>query len=186
MTNFNPTNLLVGRDILFPKNLPDINFREILSLFFHAIENISLSDYPCSSEQKKIFTQFYTDFKNNILDQNKMGWPKLNYIKNDYKRLFEIFTPSLYYPSKNILVLLLRLLHIETFKDDEIRTIKTETIYHQVLSHKVNIGDKYNCKEISLVRLFEILKEYMNYYVAVYNHTMCYENRLGLAILSQM
>jgi len=49
--------------------------------------------------------------------QNSIGWPNINIIKNCNDKKIEIFTPNLFHPSSNILVLLSRLLYIEIFKN---------------------------------------------------------------------
>lgn len=189
MINFdsNPNDLLIKKISLLNCAVHTLNFRDIISLFFHAVENVSSPTSNIkinNSEQKKLFAQFYENFENNIAHQAKFGWPKLSYIRNEHNKRFEIFTPALYHPSKNILVLLLRLLHIEHFKEDEMSEL--DSSYHKPLSHKIKISDQYNCAEISFVRLFEILKEYMIYYTGVYNNGMMYEYSLGTSILNQM
>ena len=183
----NPTDLLLNKTVLLNKTINTLNFRDIVSLFFHAVENVSSPTSSIkinNSEQKKLFTQFYENFENNITYQKNFGWPKLSYIRNDHSRRFEIFTPTLYHPSKNILVLLLRLLHIEEFKEAEM--LANGVDYHRILSHKIKIDDQYNCTHISFVRLFEILKQYITHYVNMYSNGMMYESRLGMAILNQM
>ena len=183
MIKFDSYNLLSEKNTLLNLNINTINFKDVISLFFYAVENISSPNNNINNpEQKKLFIEYFKIFENNIKYQNSVGLPKLSYITNDKKKRLEIFSPSLYHPTQNILVLLLRLLHIEEFKEKQ----NIQGKYEKVLSHKINIIDSYNCADVSIIRLFEILKDYMNYYIKIYDNGMMYENKLGVIVLSQM
>ena len=153
-------------------------------LFFYAVKNMTgdKNTGPNPIERKK-WTQFYTDFEKTFEAQNNVSWPKLNYIDNGYRKRLEIFTPSSYYPSKNILILLSRLVYIENYKTQHIHNRKD---YHKILTHKIDIPDKYISTKVTFIRLFEILKMYMNYYLRIYQNGMMYENILAKLILDQM
>jgi len=178
-----PDDLLTSQDILMTKSINNLNFKDIISMIFHSVKNINDKKTDTVVEYTK-WHDFYEDFKLNLEIQNNRSWPRLNYIKNDSKKRLEIFSPTSYNITKNLLILILRLLYIENFKLKEATSISTS--FHEILTYKIDIPDKYPISDLSLVRLFEIFKMYMSYYTRIYSNPMMYEYSLGASILDQI
>ena len=173
---------LINKNLLMNKHINTLNFREIICLIFHAVKTISESTDPENPHQQWI--QFYKDFELNLEHQNNKRWPKLSLMENRFRKRLEIFSPTSYNTTKNILVLILRLLYIENYKIKN--ALSPNTDFHEILTYKINITDDYESSKVSIVRLFEIFKLYMMYYIKVYNNEMMYENMLGKSILQQL
>jgi hypothetical protein len=175
-------NLLTSQESLLDRNLNSLNFREIICMIFHATKNIY--EKRVDTHDKK-WSDFYNEFLINLEAQNKIGWAKLVYITNQIRRRLEIFSPSSFVPSKNLLVQILRLLYIEDFKMQNLPLIENKNFY-EILTYKIDIPDKYTVRQVSLPRLFEILKLYVGYYIRIYENGLMYECVLGKAIFEQI
>lgn len=173
----NPSDYLVDKKIVLSKNISVLNFHEIISLVFHAIENIK-DRSECTE-----WNNLHKDFIELLDSENKRRWPKLNYMTNTYRKRLEVFFSSTFTSTNNVLLLLIRLLYIESFKNDN-GTLQIEC--HQPLQHHIAIPDKYMSTEVSIVRLFELLKMYLNYYIKIYHNEMMFEHLLGKAIINQI
>jgi len=171
---------LLNKDAILSKNISELNFHEVISLVFYAIEGIhsgeGISTSSTSNQSNADWTSLYKDFLALLESENKRRWPKLNCITNSYRKRLEVFFPSTFTQTNNILLLLLRLLYVETFKVDN---MPAQLAPHPVLLHHINIPDKYKSTEVSLVRLFELLKSYLGYYVKIYHNEMMFEYVLG-------
>jgi hypothetical protein len=179
MLKLNLDDVLINKDILMEKHIDTLNFREIICLIFHAIKTIKEEANITNDE----WIQFYKDFEINLEIQNNKYWPKLSLMENKFRKRLEIFSPSLYNSTKNLLILILRLLYVENHKS---KYLTDNTDFHEILTHKISIPDKYACSKVSLVRLFEIFKIYMQYYIMIYSNEMMYENILGKSIMEQL
>jgi hypothetical protein len=186
------------KDEIINRNIDTFNFKEIISLLFHAIKNISekkdMGSLVLSIPQSKDdvvdikngidkWMLFYKDFEADLETQNTRRWPKLSYIRNDFRKRLEIFSSMHYHNSKNLLMLVLKLLYIETFKA---KNLPANNDYHDVLNNIIHINDNHPANKISLPRLFEIFKLYMQHYIKIYNNEMMQEYSLGKSILAQI
>ena len=98
-------DLLTSQDILMTKCTNNFNFKDIISVIFHSIKNINDKKIDTITEYTK-WHDFFEDFKLNLEIQNNRSWPRLNYIKNDPKKRLEIFSPTSYNITKNLLILI--------------------------------------------------------------------------------
>lgn len=179
-------DVIISQDILMNKHINNLNFKDIISMIFHAVKNTDEKKLDTITDNAK-WKNFHEDFKLNLELQNNRGWPKLNYIKNDTRKRLEIFSPTSYNITKNLLILLLRLIYIESFKLNELAsTPYGRGNFHEVLTYKIDIPDKYPASDVSFIRLIEILKMYISYYTRIYQNVMMYEYSLGTSILEQL
>jgi len=170
---------IVKKDTIVDRNISTLNFREIISLIFYAVG--SVAEKEDILEEK--WVKFNEEFKTDLEAQNTRRWPKLSYIRNDFRKRLEVFSTTSYHNSRNLLILILRLLHIETFK---LKNLPQNNDYHEILTHTISIPDKYICSKVSMVRLFEIFKLYVQYYCRIYHNEMMYEYALGKSIVDQI
>jgi hypothetical protein len=198
----NLDDYIVKKNTIIDRNISILNFREIISLIFHAVGSVAekgdILDDPIvakapvkelssglssglPSEEKWI--KFHEEFVIDLEAQNTRRWPKLSYIRNDFRKRLEVFSTTSYHSSRNLLILILRLLHIETFK---LKNLPQNPDYHEILTHTISIPDKYVSNKVSMVRLFEILKLYVQYYCRIYHNEMMYEYALGKSIVDQI
>ena len=176
-------DLLSNQDLLLDRNINSLCFKEIMSMIFHASKNIY--DKKIETPDNTKWSEFYQEFEDNLEAQNKLGWSKLNYITNGVRRRVEIFSPASFIRTKNLLTLILRLVYIENFKLEKINQTGTSG-FHEILTYKIDIPDKYLVREVSLARLFDIFKLYMNYYTRIYQNGLMYEYILGKTIIDQI
>lgn len=175
---------------ILPKTVENLTFKDVMSLIFHATifmtraSNTESSDTDTDTDTStENWIKFYDEFKNDFAKQNDEKWPKLFIIKNNYYKRIDINTSSSFTKSKNLLMLLLRLLYVENYK----RTYVFKSYkYHKILSHKIPIKNITEIKKISLSDLFDSLKTYINYYLKIYNDNTHYEYILGKSIISQL
>jgi hypothetical protein len=165
------------------RNINSLNFKEIISMIFHGTKNIHEKKVDTPDTTK--WSGFYEEFQLNLESQNKTGWFKPSYMTNTVRRRMEVFSPSSFVQTKNLLVMVLRLLYIESFKQEKLKEIPNNNFY-EILSYKIDIEDKYPARQVSLTRLFEIFKLYMNYYVRIYQNGLMYEYILGKTIIDQI
>lgn len=158
---------------IFLKEIKDINFKDVISLFFHALIELAETD----SEWKNIYDEFQTEFEM----QNKNGWPELSLVRNDSQKRYDIFSSTSYIPTKNILLLLLRLLYIENYK---LTNAYQFYDYHKILDAYIDLTVT-NIQNITFGEIFSKIEECMRLYVRIYRGNGV-ENSLGKAILEQL
>lgn len=154
-------------------------FKEICSLIFYAILNLSKKETEC---EPNCWTIYYREFLNDLEKQNNIGWPQFTIRKNDYGKRIDLVLTDPYEKSNNLLTLLLRLLYVENYKRQYIFEYMD---YYKILGWKLetNIQDIEN---LSLDRIFNLLKKCINHYNKVYNNDKSFEYQLAKAILRQI
>lgn len=163
------------------KNSKNITFKETISLIYHAAALMSNNnEHP----DKENWEKLYNEYKTELEKQNRIKWPHIEFIKNDYdKRMDILIVKSSFIYSKNIFMLLLRLLYIENYKRPYI--YKTYE-YHKILGHKVDDYPDIIAKNMSINDLFGLLKQHLIFYKKIYNDDMHFEYQLANIILNQI
>lgn len=181
MTTIHLNDQIVPLEKIVDKNINDVSFREIISLIFYAAISISKNkSNPDQIEWKEI----YNNFENELVEQNKQKWPQILISKNDYnKRIDVISAYSPFIETKNIFMLLLRLLYIENYKRPYI--FKSYN-YHKILGCKMRNKTDIIIKNLSVMDLFGILKQHLNRYMKIYNDENNFEYLLCGAIMKQI
>ncbi|XWV26593.1 hypothetical protein QJ857_gp0474 [Tupanvirus soda lake] len=159
------------------KNINNLTFKEIISLVFHAASILSNDNLDTISQG---WTDIYTEFEKELEKQNKSKWPQMSITKNDYNRRIDIFsTGGSFISSKNIFMLMLRLLYVENYKRPYVYKSYN---YHKVLGYKPKTIDNVCVKKLSLAELFEHFKICMKHYMRVYSDEKHFEYQLGKTI----
>lgn len=166
MTIIALSDYLIDLDKILSKKINRINFQDIISLIFHAIEKIG-HDFP---EWKILYIQFQKEFDK----QNELKWPRLSVNRNDYSKRMDIFCHDVYIVSNNLLTLLLRLLYMENYKRGY--TLRSYH-YHKILGKTFPLEKRV--EEYSLWQLFELLDKCLTYYLEIYDDESRIENRLA-------
>ncbi len=181
MSTINIIDYIIPLDKIIDKNIDGVTFKEVISLVFHATQ-IIINDE--TDPDHNIWNTIYTEFNKDLEDQNIKKWPHMTITKNDYGKRIDIFsTDTSFIPTNNIYMLLLRLLYIEKYKRPYVyRSYK----YHKILGYKSEYKIDYPVKNISLTELFEILAQYMKYYLKIYNDAKYIEFNLGKEIIDQL
>lgn len=193
---------LSARDTIMNKHINVMTFKDIISLVFYAMEDIKENNknifdqtepinYNISNQNEMInqnsqikkWIELFDEFTTTLKIQNNKRWPKLNHIRNNFRKRLEIFSSASYHPSRNILMLLLRLLYVETYK---ISNISVADDYYDILGHRISTSDRYSPDKITMSRLFEILKMHLQHYMRIYHNEMIYENILCKSIIDQL
>lgn len=169
-------------DKISNNNINSITFKDIISMIFYAIQNMTHNFNP---DEKK-WNSFYQDFINDLEKQNKNKWPKLTIIRNDYQKRMDIMSSvseHSYIKSNNFLVLLLRLLYIENYK--RIYTFKWYK-YHKILGYNIVIDRVKEIQKLTIADLFDLLKIGLKYYLKIYDNELQFEYQLATSILEQI
>lgn len=168
----------IALDKIIKKSIKNINFKETISLIFHAAQKLS-NDSSFFENQK--WKNLYEEFSSELDEQNHRKWPKLIIVKNDYNKRIDIFsTGTSYIESNNFFTLLFRLLLLENYK----RTyIYKSYKYHNILGHKLSDQPDKIVQKIKLDELFDILKKQLKYYLKIYNDADHFENNLASKIM---
>uniref|UniRef100_A0A6G6AC27 Uncharacterized protein n=1 Tax=Borely moumouvirus TaxID=2712067 RepID=A0A6G6AC27_9VIRU len=169
----NHFNIIPIKDII-DKNENQIDFVEIISLVFHAVNILS-------EKRTNYWKSLYVEFKHDLKKQNKQKWPVLNITHNEFNKRFDIYISKPFIESDNILTLLNRLLYIETYKSENIKKNGYKNILKNIL---VKNSDICRVNKISLYQLFELLIEQLNFYVKLYNDNTKIEHSLAQKIIN--
>lgn len=168
-------NEIVPFTELHTKNIKQMSFKDIISLIFYACEKISGSCDP--------WNNYYQEFQNDLILQNKLKCPKFRPITNDFSKRVEIFCDKGFIVSNNFLTILLRMLYVENRK----KGITGTYHYHKVLDHIIIPRTSVeNIKKLSVYDLFELLKPYVSYYMKIYNDESMFEYQMANVILNQL
>lgn len=180
ITNMNIIKLedeIVRLDKILKKPMASITFKEIISLVFHAIE-LLMND---KTDPDHIYWwKIYEEFMDELNQQNKKIWPELVISKSDHYRrinIMLIITPFI--RSKNILMLLLRLLYVEKYKRPYINKVHE---YYKILNHRLDKNIIVATK-LSLAELFEYLQLHLERYQKIYSDERLFEYQIAEAIL---
>lgn len=172
---------IIDLDKIIDKNIKNINFRETISLVFHAAVAMTKNQNdPNHSEWKAL----YYEFESQLIQQDKQKWPHLTIVKNDYNKRIDIIPiVESFVESNNIFMLLLKLLYIENYKRPYVYKSYN---YPKILSHKIKTTNNTQIEHLSLADLFELLEMYINYYNKIYYDDIHenFEHRLGKRILN--
>ena len=150
-----------------------ISFLDVVGLVFHGISLLSQSDDGCKN--------IYSEFLEGSDKQHKNRWPELIIIKNDYSKRVDVMSNKSFIASKNLLVLLQRMLYIETQKE---KYVYSTYNYYPILPYIIN--KNIDVKKLSLDDVFDLCKECMVYYTKIYNDDGKFENILARNILKQL
>ena len=123
---------ITNYDKIINKSINYLTFKDVISLIFYACDAMSKH---MEDPDFKMWSEFYKRFESKIEKQNKLKWPLLSIIRNDYDKRIDIFSTREYIKTKNLLMLLLRLLHIENYKRPYV--YKTYQ-YHKILGQKLS------------------------------------------------
>ena len=159
------------------KNINELTFKEIISLIFHASKNI-INDPSCTE-----WAKLYKQFEKELSEQNKMKWPEMAIIKNDYDKRIDILTTTsaaTFIKTENIFMLLLRLLYVENYKRPYI--FKSYN-YHKILGNKLKGARQQSVKSLSLYDLFDLLQKQLTRYIRIYNDENQFEHQIATSLL---
>ena len=174
-----PTQIIALEKISI-KNTGITTFKDIISLIFYAIQEISKDTTNPDSTK---WAKFYREFEEALNKQNRNKWPQLSVNRNDYSKRMDVYPVSAFTKSKNLLILLLRLLYIENYK----ASIVSETYkYHKILTHNIPPLITIEVTKLSLTDLIDLLKTYIQYYLRIYDDDDHFEHHLGQVILNQL
>lgn len=177
---------LVPLDRLLDKMTNTVSFKESVCLIFHAIEAVSRDTVdPDSTAWASIYQQFTSE----LTGQRTLQWPQLEITRNDYSRRIDILTiTKSFAPSTNICMLLFRLLYIESYKRPYVLKSYnyTRILGHRFKSKAKSPTDAVTVSSLSLLQLFELLAEFIKYYMRIYSDTSTIEYQLGKVILEQI
>ncbi|XWV25332.1 hypothetical protein QJ856_gp0438 [Tupanvirus deep ocean] len=177
MTSITLNEQITPLEKIINKSINNLTFKEIISLVFHAASILSNDNMDTISQGWK---DIYADFEKELEKQNKIKWPHMSITKNDYNRRMDIFsTGGSFISSKNIFMLMLRLLYVENYKRPYVYKSYN---YHKILSYKPKITHDVCVKKLSISELFEHLKLCMKHYLKVYNDDKHFEYQLGKTI----
>jgi len=181
MTSIFVEQYLIPLDKLLDKNISNITLEETISLIIHTIQIMATKDNPDKFVWKKINDEFITY----IAKQNAKMWPAMTVIKNYYDKCLDILLISeSFINSKNILVLLFRLLFIEKYKQSN-----NFAYFCLVLDYRLdndNFSDNKLISDLSLDAIFDLLSKHLNYYFKVYNNKLHLEYQLAKSISCQI
>ena len=173
-------NYLVKYETIMQKNYNNITFKDVISLIFYSIKNLSQISDPEYYKWKI----FYENFNEELENQNNMKWPLLDVIKNDFLRKMDILIEdTIFIKSDHILMLLLRLMYIEDFKEKKL--LKSDQ-YYPILNYKINFLYDKLLHELSLIDFFDMLKKYLLYYIRIYDNEKSIEYKLAQNMLNQI
>lgn len=148
---------------------------DIIGLVFHGVHRLS----KIEDGWKNIFSEFIQDSEK----QKKNGWPQLVIIKNDFSKRIDVIPEKSFISSKNLLILLQRILYIEKYKENYVFSTYE---YHAILAHKINSEKNIDIGKLSSEDLFDLLQKCMQYYIKIYNDDDKFENILAKNILKQL
>lgn len=182
------TDYLIDLNKILQKSIQSITFEEIVSLVFHAGKQMLFDND---------WYVYYQDFEQDVEQQNNKLWPRLSIVKNDYSKRIDIYSIKTFEKSRHLFTLLLRLLYIENYKK---QYVYRSSQYHKILNHVIVTAKRLapdqfgpgvthyeiNIKNISLKQLFDLLGEYITYYIGIYTDDNKIEYQLGRAILNQL
>jgi hypothetical protein len=164
-----PKNQIEKLDNILKKNINVATFKDIISLIFHSV-SIMTKNKPAIEEWELFFSSYQEELKR----QNKLNWPSIVLIKNEYNKRIESLPNKPFLKSSHLLILLLRLLYIENQKK----------MYKNILNHIIDTPDQIKIKNITLGRLFEILKVYVQHYKTIYSDNTLFEYQIAIAIIN--
>ncbi len=163
---------------IIDKNINYITFKDSISLIFHAAIKMSKLDNE--------WADLYGEFQIDLGCQNKIGWPSIEFVKNN--KLYRMDISKIdgkMIQSKNIFMLIFQLLFIENSKRFLVYKYK---IYKntKMLWHKIESNDFRSVKILNLGDIFIILSKYIKYYLDIYNDETSIEYLFGKSILDQL
>ena len=177
---------LAHLDVIEKKPVCDFNFKDIVSLFMHAMKKIGESDNLHADEYKK----YYHLFTDDINRQNYGGWPKIFINRNNTKKI-EINTVGNYIYSDNVLTLLLRIMYIENYKKNCFWKPHSTYKILDIIPERndfffiINYGEQYsNLSDMSLYDLTKLLLSCLKHYIGVHSDNTRSEHQIASTIIS--
>jgi hypothetical protein len=171
---------IIMLDQILSKMVKNITFKESISLVFHTIYNISTGNYEESDKWSFLYKEFQIEMSNQI----KSKWPQMIIINNHaHLCAHVIINGKPFIESDNLLILLFRLLFIENHK---IGNVPSYYNFHDVLNYKIGGNDNNVIRNLSLFKIFDLLKQQLTYYLRVYKNKSYIEHQLALAIIKQI
>lgn len=173
-------SLIYPKEKIVDKSISEIDFKDVISLVFYG--TIFAATEMNEIEWKKILDEFNLQLEK----QNKCGWPTMSINRNDFDKRMEIFVSNTsFVTTNNFLTLLFRLLLIENYKRPYI--FKSYN-YHKILGHKnvpkkeLFIGNNTLVKNLTLHDIFNLLDDFINYYLKIFGDDTTFEYRLAKRI----
>lgn len=171
---------IIPLEKILTKKVNNINMKEIISLIFHTVKTLSISDESDNSSWKELYTDFETQFQR----QNTKGWPKMIIMKNYYdKRLDILLTGDPFLSNKNVLFLLYRLLYIENYKYSK---YYDSTYFQSILYYQLKNDNETSVENLSLDEIFDLLKQHLVYFAYIYKNKLHLEYQLVNNIRNQL
>lgn len=179
--NIPPTdNLMVPLRDMLGKTTGQLTVQDVLSLAFHTVQDLGKRAFRGSSEWNELYTSHLDDLRK----QTVAKWPKPMirtnrlYTRRDLDTLSHSFLRT-----NNFLTLLLRLLYLEVIKNatnytgESINVLDIKPFDDSILEP---------VKELTVARIFYLIRMALIKYVRVYNDAGTFENDLGMSILSAL
>jgi hypothetical protein len=185
INQINWNNILLQMGTIESKVAKDLTFLELVSTIFYEFYRIYLMN------ENQIWVDCWKEFEIQMEEQNKKGWPNLTLIKkqhgadtNKHKLVAIADGPFSFIKTNNILMMLIRIIHIEKYKETKRSvgySVPVDKSFLQYVlgkktSQKIDAGN-----EIEI--LFVLLKKHIEKYLTLYNDGSEFENQMGKFIL---
>lgn len=166
---------IVCFDKLEYKEISKLTIKETISLIFHSIKNLSNCDE---------WDYIYTEYQMLLNKQNNLSWPKMAMVKNSYLQCIQTYkTEGQFVDTKNILMLLLRFLIIESCK---LSYIGDFDYFPEILNHSIDYDNNLQVTNITILELFDLIHKQLLYYIKIHSNTTRFEYQLAKSIIDQI
>lgn len=187
MSNKITDNLVIPLQNIIYKKTGELTLQEALSAAFHATQAIGSSHTGLSEKARftaQLWNDLYGEHVQELRNQTEQGWPKPNFRNNRIQLRRDLDTLSQsFLRSDNYLTLILRLLYLEVFKNASNFSFSCINVLDL---HPYDENNTEIMGELTLARIFYLVRMALVKYLRVYNSQGTFENELGSAILTAL
>jgi hypothetical protein len=172
-----PENLIVPLRELINKRTGELTVQDVLSMTFHSVQIISTQNL----RDANLWNELYIEHIGDIKKQSIAKWPKPMIRTNRLYTRRDLDTLShSFHRSSNFLTLLMRLIYLEVIKNatdwsnESINVLGIKPFDESILEP---------VRELTVARIFYLVRIALLKYVRVYNDSGTFENELGMTLL---